>query len=360
MTAPHYAILRTKKLKSLGNVAGSLSHTYRTRETPNADPGRAEQNVHSHANPNEVMRALREKLPEKRRKDAVIALEYFVGASPGWFENKTREQQDAYFRDALDWISERHGKENVIGWSIHRDESTPHLVVYVVPLDEKGKLNAKKWTGGRAAMSKMQTDFAAAVARHGLQRGIEGSRAKHVTIKNFYAQIEKPGKHVTITPEAVKPKLLKKGFLINEYETPEKVAERLTLAVRKAYTPAVEAAKLADLERRRADEMSQTAQILSREKKEAQERLQALQKQLAPILELETLDKHEFVQLITHAEKRVKALKAALKAERERQAERQRRIDVKQTDDEVLVAIAKYLADKKRERDNDNNNDWGL
>ena len=32
---PAFAILRTAKLKSLGNVSASLSHTYRTRETPN-------------------------------------------------------------------------------------------------------------------------------------------------------------------------------------------------------------------------------------------------------------------------------------------------------------------------------------
>ncbi|HHF8530800.1 TPA: MobV family relaxase, partial [Escherichia coli] len=262
----HFAILRTAKLKSLGNVGGSLAHTYRTRETPNADPSRADQNEHSHATPGEVMQALRDKLPEKRRKDAVIGLEYFVGGSPEWFEGKTREQQDAYFREAVGWLEKRHGKENVVGWSIHRDESTPHLVAYVVPLDDKGKLNAKQWTGGPAALSKMQTDFAKTVgARHGLERGIEGSKAHHQTIKDFYAQIEKPGQHVTISPETVQPKVLKKGFLTNEYETPEMVAERLTAAVQKAYTPAVEAAKLAASERRRADEMTQTAQTLSRE-----------------------------------------------------------------------------------------------
>lgn len=327
----HFAILRTAKLKSLGNVGGSLAHTYRTRETSNADPSRADQNEHSHATPGEVMQALRDKLPEKRRKDAVIGLEYFVGASPEWFEGKTREQQDAYFREAVGWLEKRHGKENVVGWSIHRDESTPHLVAYVVPLDDKGKLNAKQWTGGPAALSKMQTDFAKTVgARHGLERGIEGSKAHHQTIKDFYAQIEKPGQHVTISPETVQPKVLKKGFLTNEYETPEMVAERLTAAVQKAYTPAVEAAKLAASERRRADEMTQTAQTLSREKKEAQERLQALQKHLAPVLELATLAKQEFVQLVMHAQERVKAIKAEREkaAEREKlDQERQRRVD---------------------------------
>lgn len=327
----NFAILRTAKLKSFGNVGGSLAHTYRTRETANADSSRAQDNEHSHETPGEVMQALRDRLPEKRRKDAVIGLEYFVGASPEWFEGKTREQQNAYLLGALDWLQKRHGKENVVGWSIHRDESSPHLVAYVVPISDKGTLNAKQWTGGAAALSKMQTDFAQTVgARNGLQRGIEGSKAHHQTIKSFYAQIEKPGQHVTISPETTEPKVLKKGFLTSEYETPEMVARRVTAAVQKAYTPAVEMAKLAALERRRADEMARTAQTLEREKKEAVERLRALQSHLAPVMELATLSKREFAQLVLQAQERVKSIKAEREkaAEKEKlDQERQRRVD---------------------------------
>lgn len=369
----HFAILRVAKLKSLGNVGGSLAHTYRTRDTPNADPSRADQNEHSHATPGEVMQALRDKLPAKRRKDAVIGLEYFVGGSPEWFEGKTREQQDAYFRDAVGWLERRHGKENVVGWSIHRDESTPHLVAYVVPLDDKGKLNAKQWTGGPAALSKMQTDFAKTVgARHGLERGIEGSKAHHQTIKDFYAQIEKPGQHVTISPDAVQPRaykpegLLERIGISKRVETPEAVADRLTKAVRQGYSPAVEAAKLASSERRRAAEMTRTAQTLSQQKKEAQERLRALQKHLAPVLELETLDKREFVQLVMHAQGRIKAIKAEREkaAEREKlDQERQRRVNdlarVERTKAGAACTFAQHALEAMRKSGGDSSKvDW--
>lgn len=327
----HFAILRTAKLKSFGNVGGSLSHTYRTRETENADPSRSDENEHSHRKSEDVMQALRDRLPEKRRKDAVIGLEYFVGASPEWFEGKTRDQQNPYLLGALDWLQKRHGKENVVGWSIHRDETSPHLVAYVVPMTDKGTLNAKQWTGGAAALSKMQTDFARDVGvRHGLQRGIEGSKAHHQTIKSFYAQINQPSQHVSISPETTQPKVLKKGFLSTEYESPEMVAQRVTAAVQKAYSPAVENAKLAASERRRAAEMARTAKSLEREKKEAVERLKDLQKHLAPVMELATLSKQEFAQLVLHAQERVETIKAEREkaAEKERlDQERQRRID---------------------------------
>ena len=327
----HFAILRTAKLKSFGNVGGSLSHTYRTRETTNADPDRADTNEHSHSSPAEVMQALRDRLPDKYRKDAVIGLEYFVGASPQWFDGKTREQQDAYFRESIDWLEKRHGKENVIGWSIHRDETSPHLVAYVVPISDRGTLNAKQWTGGAAVLSKMQTDFAKNVgARNDLERGIEGSKAHHQTIKGFYAQIGQAGQQIIVSPAMTEPKVLKKNLFSTEYETPETVAQRVTGAVQRAYTPTIEQAKLAASERRRADEMTRTAKSLERDKKALTERLKGFQDHLGPVLELATLSKQEYVQLVRHAQERVNAIKA----EREKEAqkykvdyERSRRID---------------------------------
>ena len=99
--------------------------------------------------------------------------------------------RDAYFNDALKWLRERHGGANVVYAGIHRDETTPHMYAYVVPLDEAtGRLNARKWLGGAAALSEMQTEFAQVVgARHGLERGIKGSRAKHERVKRHYGLV---------------------------------------------------------------------------------------------------------------------------------------------------------------------------
>lgn len=326
--SPQFAILRIAKLKTMGNVAGSLAHTYRTRETPNADPEKIADNEHEHDEPAKVMDALKALLPEKRRKDAVLGIEYFIGASPEWFEGG-KDGSD-YFHAAVDWLEKRHGKENVVGWSVHRDESTPHLVAYVVPL-ENGRLNAKKWTGGKVALSKMQTEFARDVGqRFGMLRGIEGSKAHHQTIKGWYAQAEKPGQHVTITPEATKPKVLKKGFLSSEYESSEMVAARLTKSVRQAYAPAVQAAKLAASESRRADEMAETARCKDVALKAALERLELTESALKPVMDLAALSRDEFVELVQLALSKVNRLKQErFEAEKIRQLdlERQRRID---------------------------------
>ena len=241
------AILRTAKHPSLGSVGGSAQHNFRERDTPNADPERTALNRTSGAQSSkELVAGVKARLAtqDKVRKNAVLAVEYFVGASPEWFSQADPKQREAYFDQAEKWLKERHGAENVIAVTRQYDETSPHVCAYVVPIDPKGKLNCSHFLDGREKLTQMQTDFADKVGRQfGLERGIEGSKAKHKTIKQYYAEIQAPVREVTISPESVQPKVLKKGFLSSEHETPEMVAERLTKAVQNAYRPAVQAAK---------------------------------------------------------------------------------------------------------------------
>lgn len=187
-----YAILRAKKLKTMGAIAGSAKHTYREQETPNADPQRLKLNKHrGPQNTGQLLSSFRDAMPEKVRKNAVLGIEYLVTASPERFEDSDFNYKK-YFDDALEWLRERHGKENVLAGSLHEDEKTPHIVVYVIPKDDQGKLNCRKFLGGKAKLSAMQTDFAKKVGeKYGLRRGIKGSKAKHKTIKQFYAELNR-------------------------------------------------------------------------------------------------------------------------------------------------------------------------
>jgi hypothetical protein len=259
-----YAILRVQKLKSEVGIRRSLKHAFREQETPNADTKRTPENTHIGASSSaEALRGVRARLPEKVRKNAVLAVEYLVTASPEVMKAKSREAQDAYFSDALTWLKARHGAENVVYAGIHRDETTPHMYAYVVPKDPSGKLNCRHFLGGAKALSDMQTDFAMAVGkRHQLERGIKGSKARHTTVKQYYAALERPATHVHIKPAAVEPKVLEKSLLRRTKETPETVAERLTKGVQRFYEPAVKQAKTAQLDRKRAEEMRATLEGL--------------------------------------------------------------------------------------------------
>jgi 5S rRNA maturation endonuclease (ribonuclease M5) len=191
-----YAILRTAKLTSLGNVGGSAQHNFRERKTENADPERTPSNITSGAQSSkEVIAAVKARLETVPtvRKNAVLAVEYFIGASPQWFKEQSPKAREAYFDEAEKWLKAHHGAENVIAFTRQYDETSPHACAYVVPIDPKGKLNCSHFLDGRTKLSEMQTEFAEKVGRRfNLERGIEGSQAKHQTIKEYYAKIQSP------------------------------------------------------------------------------------------------------------------------------------------------------------------------
>jgi hypothetical protein len=78
-----YAILRVEKVKMSGprGLAAVAGHLARTRPTPNADPAR-EVRALVGLDPEADVMAL---LPEKRRRDATVAVEFLLTASPEYF-----------------------------------------------------------------------------------------------------------------------------------------------------------------------------------------------------------------------------------------------------------------------------------
>ncbi|MEX3614761.1 MAG: MobV family relaxase [Burkholderia gladioli] len=258
-----YAIMRCKKLATGGCVAAALQHCYRERETPNAEASRTPGNVHRAArSTDEAMGRMRELLPQKRRKDAVLAVEYVMTASPDWWASASPNEQAAFFDQAQQWLADKYGADRIVTATVHRDEATPHLSAFVVPLTQDGRLSAKEFIGDRRKMQQDQTTFAEAVRDLGLERGIEGSRATHQRVKSYYAAIEQPPAHATITPQALEPRVLRKGIFSKDVETPEAVAERITKAVQAGYANTVSAAAGARQEREKARQAQETARTL--------------------------------------------------------------------------------------------------
>lgn len=221
-----FAILRTAKLKDWGNISASLQHTFRERVTPNSDQNRMELNQYIGGNSaDEIRQKIENALPEKYRSDCVKCIEYLITASPEWFSKNDKAEHQRYFDRSIEWLKERHDEENIKCISIHNDENTPHLVAYVIPLDERGKLNAKKWLGGRKLMNEMQSSFAERVADFGLKRGVEGSKATHQRVQRFYGNIREDQPKLQI--EDITPQLLKKGLFHDTYENDQIVTDRI-------------------------------------------------------------------------------------------------------------------------------------
>ena len=61
--------------------------------------------------------------------------------------------------DVYNTLADYFGADNIIGASIHLDESQPHLHMDIVPLTAEGKLSAKDMLGGPVALSRHQTEW---------------------------------------------------------------------------------------------------------------------------------------------------------------------------------------------------------
>lgn len=107
----------------------------------------------------------------KTRSNSVLALDTIYTASPAFFQGKTNQQNDDFFKDCLQFHQEHFG--HIISAVIHYDETTPHLHVISVPLTKDGRLSARDVIGNKAKMTKTQDQFFEQVGRgYGLERGI--------------------------------------------------------------------------------------------------------------------------------------------------------------------------------------------
>lgn len=305
MVGMGYAILRLQKLKAGVSVRRSLLHAFREQPTPNADPNRLGANTHIGAsNVEEAMQRFQERLPAKVRSNAVLAVEFLVTGSPEDMASKSRAEQDQYFQDALRWLERRHGAENVIYAGIHRDETTPHLYAYVVPIDERGKLNCRSFYGGAAALREMQTEFAEVVGhKHGLERGIEGSRATHQRVARHYGAMQRSDQAPQVdVPEPT----------ITERVNPRAYGERVAQAVIDQVQPersALQArAATADADRRRGAEMAATAKAAQAELAKIRKEVSALEKALEPFRKLHSLSAEAMREIYQQVQQRTAAL----------------------------------------------------
>lgn len=112
----------------------------------------------------------------------------------------------AWCADNLAWLRKTYGVDNLVSAVLHRDEATPHIHATVVPIVTGERRKAKQEQGGkrkyrkkkeaprlcaddvmtRVKLKTYQDSYAEAMSKYGLERGIVGSEARHITTQEFY------------------------------------------------------------------------------------------------------------------------------------------------------------------------------
>ena len=118
---------------------------------------------------------------------------------------------DNWCRDSLDWLRKEVGNDNIVSAVLHMDEKTPHIHATVVPIVtgerrkakqeqqttkkkyKKKSINAPRLCAddimSREKFSHFQDTYAIAMNKFGLQRGKEGSEARHITTQQYYREL---------------------------------------------------------------------------------------------------------------------------------------------------------------------------
>jgi hypothetical protein len=190
------AIIRVAKIKTAGAARGKTAHNYRLMDTPNADPGRTATLNQEYVNTDRAdywslaEQRIAEVVTRKVRDDQVRAMEVVLTASPDWFkrgqDGQTEDMRESkWVADNLHFLKEKFGDKNVVSFTLHQDEKTPHVHAVVIPITDKNRLSADTLFNPKTLV-KLQTEYAVAMAEHGLERGIEGSRRQHQDMKQVY------------------------------------------------------------------------------------------------------------------------------------------------------------------------------
>lgn len=210
-----YCVCSTEKTKTRVQMSGKFQHNLRLHDVKNADPEKrhlnevligednlkdvfnisvaeARKNNKQHKYKTYVDHAddtkwmVERATGRKVRKDAVLQVEVVLTFSGSVTDHISI---DDWKKANIEWLKEYFGEDNVISAILHQDEATPHIHAMVTPIDRSSgepKFNAKKWLGGRALMSQMQTSYGKAMEQFGLRRGEENSRASHQDLQTFY------------------------------------------------------------------------------------------------------------------------------------------------------------------------------
>lgn len=134
----------------------------------------------------------------------------------GTHEDMMKIQQEGrigeWCDDSMQWLHKTFGKENTVSAVLHMDETTPHIHATIVPIvtGERRKTKKKQAEGKRTYRKKTDAarlcaddvlnrdrlityhdDYAKVMAKYGLQRGIRGSEARHITTAQYYRDLKR-------------------------------------------------------------------------------------------------------------------------------------------------------------------------
>lgn len=230
-----FAIARMEKVKS-HSVIGRDKHNNRKNEhysNKEIDPTKTYLNYDLLA-----CRSYSEKIKDNIKKyykgekavrsDANVGVEVIFTSDDKFFDELSPADQRKFFEKSLEFLKEFAGEKNIVGATVHMDESTPHMHTLFTPIDDEGRLRYRSFIDKKFDLIKFQDMYYDFISKDfpQLQRGESAlkTKRKHLSTEDLKLKTanEKLEKEIGSKKSELETKNKQYEALSSEYSELEK------------------------------------------------------------------------------------------------------------------------------------------
>lgn len=117
------------------------------------------------------------------------------------------EEIEHWAKDVYDWCAKRYVQENIVGFQVHLDESSPHIHALIVPVGQRtksgrecvmwsAKFGKKRYEYGQILREMHTSLYEEVGSKYGLERGdsIDGRNVQHLHKRDYIRKLTKDAK----------------------------------------------------------------------------------------------------------------------------------------------------------------------
>lgn len=221
---------QNKKMVS-GHTFRKTEQRFKTHKNENIDPSKTHENIDFFFYKGQSTDMRMDEIIDKRieedykrkhppRKNAVLAREIIIQPSVDEFEflteDEKKERMTKFVNHSLGWLGDEFTTDNILGGSIHYDETNPHAHIWIMPMTDDGGLVQKEFFRGPGGLVRMHKEYREHMNNLGWDFETEN---KYENAEHFdYEMMQKHGDVITSYREDIKALDAEKQLKAEEYE----------------------------------------------------------------------------------------------------------------------------------------------
>jgi plasmid recombination enzyme len=141
------------------------------------------------------------------------------------------EEIEHWAKDIYDWCAKRYGQENIVGFQVHLDESSPHIHALIVPVGQRtksgrecvmwsAKFGKNRYEYGQILREMHTSLYEEVGSKYGLERGdsINGRNVQHLHKRDYIRKLTKEAKQAEKAVKGLQTMIQKLEAQIYSYQ----------------------------------------------------------------------------------------------------------------------------------------------